>query len=418
MSSNSASKAELSIDSVNPAAQIPRSLYAMMVLQFAVGGAVVPFITILLRDRGLDFSQISQVFFASSSTLLVFPFLWGMVADRFVPLNRLFMLVNLLAATALVVLINQTSFVGLMIAVASFYACFNPTLILVNTLSFHHLQNPREQFAKLRAWGSAGWIVPSLPISVWLAFNLTSNFDFVLYLGVGFGVAMMVAAMFLPYTAPGGKPVGSPAENKIGYWPAVRRLVKDSEYLTIIVAFFFMSASFSIMIFYSPPFLQDLGVRREWIGPIQGIGVVLEIMLFPRLPWFVRRWGYVSAVLIGCGCLVLRHLLYFFSENTWILSGSYLLAGMVIVFFHIGCSLLVNIIARGEVKATAQTLLVLFGSGLGPMFANGVAGFLARRFNDDLRPVFLFAAGLAGLAMVMVLIRGRKLSRRVVGDSV
>lgn len=416
MSPSSVRKVEASIDTTNSLTPIPRSLYATMVFQFAVGGAVIPFLTILLRDRGLNFSQISQVFFASSATLLVFPIFWGIVADRFVPLNRLFSLLNLFAATALFVLMTQTSFVGLMIAVASFYACFHPTLILVNTLSFHHLQNPRKQFASLRAWGSAGWIVPSLPISIWLALNLTSNFDFVLLLGLGFGLAMMVTAVFLPHTAPGGKLVGLGGGNRIGYWPAVRRLVKDSDYLTIVVAFFFVSASFSIMIFYSPPFLQELGVRREWIGPIQSIGVVLEIVLFPRLPWFIQRWGYVSAILIGCGCLLLRHLLYFFCENAWILSASYLLAGMVIVFFHIGSSIIVNMIAGGEVKATAQTLLVLFGSGLGPMFANGVVGLLASRFDDDLRPVFLFAAGLAGLAMGIILVRGRKLSRRVVRE--
>src|SRR5438128_800531 len=110
-----------------------------MALQFAVGGAVMPFARIFLRDRGLDMSQVSQVLFASSSTLLLFPFFWGMLADRFMPLNRLFTLLNVGAAIALGILSLQHTFLGLLLAFTVFYACFNPTLTLINALSFHHL---------------------------------------------------------------------------------------------------------------------------------------------------------------------------------------------------------------------------------------------------------------------------------------
>src|SRR3954449_10491385 len=84
-------------------APLPRTLCAAMALQFAAGGAVVPFVTLVLRDRGLGFTQISQVFSASSAALLVFPFLWGMLADRYLALNRLFTILNLLACAALTV---------------------------------------------------------------------------------------------------------------------------------------------------------------------------------------------------------------------------------------------------------------------------------------------------------------------------
>lgn len=382
-----------------------------MLLQFAVGGAVIPFLTILLRDRGLDFSQISRIFLVSSATLLVCPVLWGMVADRYLPLNRLFSVLNGMAAAALFGLAGQTSFIGLMVAVAAFYACFHPTLTLINTLCFHHLEDPQAQFARLRAWGSAGWIVPSLPVSVWIACGLSGNFDFVIVLGIGFSLAMALAALMLPHTPAGAAPVAPGGIPLIGYWPATRRLLGNSNYLTIIGAFFLMSASFSLMIFYSPPFLEDRGVSREWIGPIQSIGVVLEIVMFPFLPRYVQRRGYVSAVLIGCACLLLRHLVYVYSDNAWVLSASYLLAGMVIVFFHIGCSILANAIAGREVKATAQTLLVLFGSGLGPMFANGAAGPLSKHFENDLRPVFAMAAVLAAMAFGLVWVRRKALAR-------
>ena len=170
-------------------------------MQFAVGGAVLPFISILLRDRGLDFSRMSLVFFAASSTLLVFPLLWGMLADRHISLNRLFTVLNLVAVVALVLLANSKTFWGLLISFSLFSACFNPTLTLINALCFRHLQSPREQFGLLRAWGSAGWLIPSLPIYLWLAKARAGDLGFVLYLGAGLGLAMVVMTLFLPHTS-------------------------------------------------------------------------------------------------------------------------------------------------------------------------------------------------------------------------
>ena len=127
-----------------------------MLVQLAVGGAVIPFVTLLFEDRGLSLNQISLVFLAASTTLLVFPFLWGFIADRYFALDRLFIVINLLGAGALGFLATQHGFWGLLAGFAWLTACLNPSFTLVNALAFHHLANPREQFGKLRAWGSLG----------------------------------------------------------------------------------------------------------------------------------------------------------------------------------------------------------------------------------------------------------------------
>ena len=73
----------------------PRILNLAMLAQFTVGGATLPFVTMLFRERGLDYSSISHIFTVSSSTLLVFPFLWGMISDRYFPINRVFTILNI-----------------------------------------------------------------------------------------------------------------------------------------------------------------------------------------------------------------------------------------------------------------------------------------------------------------------------------
>jgi len=390
---------------------ITRSLKMAMILQFAVGGALMPFISILLRDRGLTDSQVAHVFFAGSSTLLVFPFLWGMLSDRYLPMERIFTLLNLAMTGALVFFSLQTGFVGTLIAYTIFYACFNPTLVLMNALSFHHLPNPQQQFGVIRAWGSAGWIIPSLPISLWIIYSASDNLTFVVYLAMGLALAMAAATFLLPHTPPGTAKQGQDIEC-LPYWVAVRKLLTDPNYVTLVLSFFLIAGSFALFVFFSPLLLIDIGIHRVWIGPIQCIGVLLEVILFQWKPAFLKSWSYPSTILLGCLALLLRQILFAFSANPVLLCLSYLLAGMAIVFYYIDVSILVNVLARVEVRATAQTLLVFFGPALGPMFANWIAGRLTAQYPDTLRPVFVFAAILAALATLIIFLRRKALNVR------
>jgi hypothetical protein len=233
----------------------------------------------------------------------------------------------------------------------------------------------------------------------------------VVYLGIGLCLAMATLSLWLPHTAPGARRKVGDGANPGVYWPGIRRLLCDPNYLVVLASMFLVAGSYSLMMYYSPPFLEDMGVPRLWIGPVQSIGVLSEILLFQWQPRLIREWNYTVILLIGCLALFSRQLIYSVADSPWILSLSYPLAGMVIVFYHMVASVLVNAIAGLEVRASAQTLLVFFGSGLGPMFANWVAGRLAAHSNNSLRPVFLFAAVLAGLATLLIGLRGRRLNR-------
>jgi MFS family permease len=390
--------------------EVPRSLASVMTLQFAIGGAVLPFISLYLRDQGLDFPQISRIFLLSATLLLLFPFLWGMLADRYIPLNRLFIGLNLIAASALIGLARVNSYHGWLLTYALLHAVLNPTFMLINALCFPHLHNPSEQFGRLRAWGSLGWILPSLPIFLWLALSPRGDLRFVMELGWILALATALAAWYAPHTPPGAARRSSDGSRVLDYWTAARLLLRNLDYVVILVSFFLIAASFSIFAYYSSPHLEDLGLHRAWIGPVQSAGVILEIALFRWRTRLIGRAGYATPILVGCVALVVRHFLFAWCGQLWILAASYLLVGVVVVFYHIGVSILVDRIASPEVRSTAQTLLVLCGSGLGPMFANWSAGRITAMLGPNLQPVFLFAGILAFLAGAVIWLRRRQLA--------
>ena len=402
----------MSPDWTSTTSQTPllKPLRAAMVVQFAAGGAVIPFVSMLMRDRGLTIGQMSLILSASSATLMVCPFLWGMLADRFVPLNRLFLWSNLGAFLALGFLFSQHTFWGLFAGFVAFTAFLNPSFTLVNALGFHHLPNPHEQFGHLRKWGSAGWIIPFLPIALWTALRPGAGLDFTLGLGMVICLGMMLLSFRLPHTPPGAHGEGDEEDGSHAYLPAVKQLFHDSNYVVLLISMFLIAGSFNLLMFYTPPFLEDLGVKRPWIGPIQAIGVVFEIVLFTWQASFLRRWNYTGLILAGCLALLMRNAMFSTLNSPWILSASFLLAGMFIVFYQTGTSMLVHHLASREVRATAQTLLSICSQGLGPMFANWAAGRIAAHYGNSFRPVFVFATLLSLLATLLILSRRKQIN--------
>lgn len=386
-----------------------RSLRWAMLMQYAACGAVIPFVSMWLVDRGLSYRQISHIIMTSATVLLVAPFFWGMVADRFVPLDRVLMMVNVLGAAALMVLAHQNHFEGMLVAYVAYTAFIFPTFHLINALGFHHLLRPERSFSGLRAWGSVGWIVPFLPISLWTAWRPEAGLSFILYLGMGLGLGMAVLCWYLPHTPCGGRRKAGHGGGHAAYLPAVRELLANPNYLVVLLSMFLLSGSFSLVTFYSPPFLEELGMPRPWIGPAQAIGVVFEVWLFQRQPALIRRCNLVRTVVFGCLALVLRNLMFSVLSDVWVLAVSYVLAGAYVVLYHIGTSMLVNRLATDAVRASAQTMMGICSMGLGPMFANWMAGRLAAMSGNNLRPVFLFATFLAMMATLLIVAANKSL---------
>jgi len=383
------------------------SLVAGMILQYAVGGALFPFLTLLLRDRGMTVPQISTALLSGAASMLVAPFFWGMLADRFIPLNRLFVVMNLATVISLGAFAFQDAYVPMVITLTLFYASFMPTPILTNAIALQHLPDPQRQFGPVRAWGSVGWVLPSFPIFVWLILSRSQDLGFLLGVTMALGVVMAVTAFWLPHTPPGAlRQPGSEAPT--AYWPSLRRLLRNANYLVLIGAYLLMAASFIIQAFYSPVRLEDLGMSRPWIGLVQSVGVLWEIALFFARTAIVNRLGVTGSIVAGCGALLARQLLFAYADNLWILAASYILVGTTVVLFHIGVNLLVAAMAEREVKSTAQTILTLCSSGIGPILANAMVGRLTAGNASDLSGVFLFGAILTAAAGALLMLRRKK----------
>ena len=384
---------------------IPLSLHLAMLGQYAVGGAFLPFVSLHFLDLGVRYSELGWIFLSSSAVAATVPFLGGVVADRWVSAEKLYACLHLAGAAFLGLLALQESFPGVLAGFVLVCAAYHPTSSILSAISYHNLHAPEAQFAKLRLWGSIGWVLPSIPIYVWLLGGGPSSLRFTLWIAAALEVLVAVLALGLPRTPPGSRHL-DPAGGVLPYGAALRTILRRPEFLGLLAVTFLMQSAFTLLFYYSPPHLETAGIPRSWVGPIQCLGVVAEVPLFFLLPRIIARLGYRRTIGIGCIALFARHCIYAVTLEPWLLVSSWILAGVCVVFYLTGISLSVNSMAERSIRATAQTMIVIAGPGLGQMFGHRVAGWLASTSGGDLRPVFVFAAACAGLAFAIILAAG------------
>src|SRR5262245_23549111 len=147
-------------------------LGAMMFLEFFIwGGWFVTMGTYLATTLGASGAEIGSAYSTQSWGAIVAPFVFGLVADRWVSAERLLGVMHLAGAALLFLLSRAGAFGDFHPLLLAFMLLYMPTLSLVNGIAFRALPDPRAEFARVRLWGTIGWIVAGLAISYVFAWD-------------------------------------------------------------------------------------------------------------------------------------------------------------------------------------------------------------------------------------------------------
>lgn len=386
----------------------------------------MPFLTMHFVDHHLSFTEIGRIHAANAIFHATMPLLWGVLADRYVAVNRLLMFVHGAGVAALVFLSTQETFWGLLVGSTLWFASGAATFTIYNAYSYHNLKSPEEEFGSLRMWGSVGWMLPSLPILLWLRDSEAGSLQFVFLMAAAIEAGfVLLAAVLLPHTPPSvlvgseHDDHGNRGQDTLSFSAALAVLLRHPGFWVLLATAVLMSWSFSVFFYYSPLLLEQNGVDRKWYGLIQCVGVVIEIPFFWTLRHVLNRLGSTGTLALGCGLMAARQTLCTVTDVPWMLIGSYVFVGLAVVFYLIPSSLAVEALAGKQVRATAQALLLLAGPGLGTLAGQLFSGWLIDHTRHGFRGVFLVAAVVSVAALLLLPLVGhlqRRQERAAGGD--
>jgi nucleoside transporter len=305
----------------------------------------------------------------------------GMIADRYFQGQYVLAVTNFINAL-LLALAGTTSnpdllFIFLLIAMI-FYM---PTWGLTSSIAMTHIAT--EKFARIRVFGSVGWVVSGGFSLIFVhLFNL--NFDgtnLPFYCGAGVSLVAAISNIFLPKTISASKGQKVSVISAMGLGAV--KLMKKSNFFWFIILSFLSMIPFSMYWSYCSEFLLDKGFK--YISITMNLGQLAEMLFLLSVPFVVKKYGLRITMLLGLVALSIRYL-GFYSGSVFDSGFMYIIGilmhGLIFGYFYLGGQMYIDKKAPKELKAQAQGFIFLVTFGLGLLVGNFVSGKIISVFSE------------------------------------
>lgn len=365
-------------------------LIVLNYLEFAVWGAYLISLGIYLNNAGMG-DDIRHFYSMQGIVSIFMPALMGMVADRWMPGQKVLSLCHLLAGGFMIAACAYALNAGQDIhfwTLFSLYslsvAFFMPTIALSYSVAYAALesegQDPVKAFPPIRVWGTVGFIC-----SMW-AINLLKLHGTAWQLGVSGALSIIMAAYAL--TMPAMKVVADDSRKKSLFEALGLNAFKL--FLNPRMALFFLfsmllGVCLQITNGYAGPYLtsfENIAAYSDTFAVkypviLTSLSQISETLCILLIPFFLSKFGIKRVIFIALMAWTLRFLFFGLGNpagGVWLFVLSMVVYGVAFDFFNISGSLFVNQETDESIRNSAQGLFMMMTNGLGAAIGMQVAG--------------------------------------------
>lgn len=373
-------------------------LAVMNFLEFAAWGAYLTCMGVYLGNLGMG-AHIGGYFAMQGIVSIFMPALMGIVADRWIPAQRLLGLCHLLAgifmlASAWYGHVNGTEskYFVLFSLYSVSVAFYMPTLALTNSVAYNALtkagMDTVKAFPPIRIFGTIGFIC-----TMWFV-DLT-GFNQTEYQFVTSGVVSLVLFLY-SFTLP--KCEVNKSEGKKSFSDALGlqafSLFKRKEMAIFFIFSALLGASLQITNGFATPYIQHFETMAEYAGSfgvehatiLYSISQISETFCILLIPFFMKRYGIKQVMLIAMFAWVLRFGFLGLGNpgaGIWLFILSMIIYGMAFDFFNISGSLYVDKATDPTMRSSAQGLFILMTNGIGATIGSVAAQQVVNVFTHQ-----------------------------------
>ena len=401
-------------------------LVIMNFLQYAIWGAYLTSMGSYLVGVGL--ATHIGIFYAMQGIVSLFmPAVIGIVADRWIPAQRLLGFCHLLAALFMAAAGgyamtsgNGVQFGLLFTLYALSVAFYMPTIALSNSVAYCVLEGAGldtvKAFPPIRVWGTVGFICSMLLCD---AAGFQTTYMQFLQCAV-LGLVLGFYALTLPAC-----PISRDGDRKSLVEALGLRaftLFKQKRMALFFIFSMLLGISLQITNGFANPFItsfRDIPEFASTFGAnhanaLISLSQVSETLCILLIPFFLKRFGIKNVMLMAMLAWVLRFGLFGLGNpggGVWMFILSMIVYGVAFDFFNISGSLFVNKETDVTIRSSAQGLFMIMTNGIGATIGTLGAQAVVNRLVYSQQSAAAQVAGwsqswliFAGYALVVALI--------------
>lgn len=320
---------------------------------------------------------------------IVAPYVWGWIADH---QNQRMIVVRtaaLLSIVAFAGVFISTQYWWLALVLLAFSFFWSATLPQVEAATMSHLGGRAGQYARVRLWGSIGFIIAVT--------GLGSLFDSV---DTWWLLPIVMVLLTLIWISSLLVPDRQLIVQEEHHGPLLKVFLRP-EVAAFLLASFLIQASHGPYYTFYTIYLSDAGYSKTLIGWLWALGVIFEIGVFIILHRIRRRLS-LRWIMLGSSVLAaVRWLLIgYFPQQLSILLLAQVLHAVTFGAYHAAAIEMVHHFFRGKYQTRGQAIYGSISFGLGGALGSVYAGYMWDTTGAAM--TFTVAAVLAVAAAVVV----------------
>lgn len=399
-------------------------LKVIFFMQFFIWGSWLITLSSYL-ERQLNFTglEIASVYGSMGIASLFMPSLLGIVADRWIPANRLYIICHFIGAVTLFVAASISSPVMMAIVMLIHCLAFMPTIAISNSIAYSCLESKGldviAHFPGIRIFGTIGFI-----IAMWLVSFLKLELSNIqLYIAAGGSIVLCLVSSRLPFIPT--------CQNESKEKSLISSLGLDAFVLfkqpRMVIFFLFavlLGGILQITNTFGNPFLHSFDKIPEYADSLTvqypsvllSISQISEVVFILFVPFFMKRLGIKYVMLISILAWVARFGLFAYGNPSNIgfvlLLLSMIVYGCAFDFYNISGSMYVEKSVNKTIRNSAQGLFMVMTNGIGASLGTFMSGFIVDRYTTvvadekfvDWHTVWLIFAGYALVLAVIFMV--------------
>ncbi|KAA6300440.1 MAG: Xanthosine permease [Candidatus Ordinivivax streblomastigis] len=352
-------------------------LTVLQFLEFFIWGSWLISFGNYLFHLGMG-DKIGTLFATTGIASFIMPTLVGIIADRWLNSEKLLGILHLLGAGCFFLASQAVTFNQIYLYMFLNALVFMPTIGLSYSVCYsimaRHKMNLVKDFPPIRVWGTVGFIV-----AMWVV-NLAGwgeNSKQLLLAGAS-ALVLGVYSFTLPPSPPAKAQKGSSLMSVLGLDALI--LLKEKKMAVFFLFAVLLGVCLQIANSYGSAFLGSFASAYpdafavKYNNIFLSISQIAEALFILVIPFFMRKFGIKTVMLMSLGAWVLRFGLFGIGNPEgagmiW-LTLSMIMYGMAFDFFNIAGSLFIEKETPAKFRSSAQGLLMMVTSGLGAIVGN------------------------------------------------
>jgi MFS family permease len=371
-----------------------RRVQVLFTLVGVAEASILPFLPIVLSDRGLSAAEIGVVLSVAALAGFISTPLWGHAGDGQLGAERTLVVAAIGAGAAAVPLVFVHSFLALTIVVVLITAARSAMASLTDAIALEHLGDDRAQYGRVRLWLSLGWAISAC---VWGLVLQWGSLDWLPWIYVGCVLVVAVAA----YSVGGGRAVREPT-------PAGTRRAMLIALAPFLLSLLLLFAAFNATFSFISLRIRELGGGLFVVGAATALQAVAEAPVMRITPRLNRVIGHRALYVVGSLFFIASFVAWAFLDDPLAIALVKLVAGVGFALVYVGSVLLVDDLVPPALRGTGQGLAKAVTFGLSPILGSLAGGAIYDYAGP--RALFLACAGaalVAAMSVSVIAARGR-----------